>query len=235
MDEMNEMNEMNPVKIYCAGGIAPPLIEVAALFEQKRGIPVKVFAGKAEELIREAKAEKDADILSVGAEHVMDIAEFDNMISKASRMTIGYRRSVLLVQKGNPKRIVGLPDITKGGVTISISISGCLMGVWDDITAQAGITDAVRRNITALADGCGHLIRTINFKEVDVAFGWNVFAVMNPTTIQSVELPREMQVRRSTTAGMFTFSKRQEEAEAFLAFLRTEEARAVYRKYGWEF
>jgi accessory colonization factor AcfC len=229
------MREMKPLVIYCAGGVAPPLIEVAALFELRRGTSVKVVAGKAEELIREAKSTKEVDLLVVGAEHVMDVAEFDKVILKASRMTIGYRRSVLLVQHGNPKGIAGLADLTKDGVTISISISGCLMGVWDDISSQAGITDAVRRNITVLADGCGHLIRTINLKEVDVAFGWNVFAVMNPATIQAVELPRELQIRRSTTAGMFTFSKQKEEAEAFLAFLRTEEVRAVYRRYGWEF
>jgi len=225
---------MNPLIIYCAGGVAPPLIEVAALFELRRGTSVKVVAGKAEELIREAKSEKNVDLLVVGAEHVMDVAEFDKLIIKASRMTIGYRRSVLLVQHGNPKGIAGLADLTKEGVSISISISGCLMGVWDDITAQAGITDAVRRNIIVFADGCGHLIRTINLKEVDVAFGWNVFAVTNPGTIQAVELPRELQIRRSTTAGMFTFAAKKAEGEAFLAFLRTDEARAIYRKYGWE-
>jgi accessory colonization factor AcfC len=230
-----EKREMKPLILYCAGGVAPPLIEVAALFELRRGIPVKVVAGKAEELIRDAKSERNVDMLIVGAEHVMDVAEFDELILKASRMSIGYRRSVLLVQHGNPKGITELADVTKEGITISISISGCLMGVWDDISSQAGITDAVRRNITVLADGCGHLIRTINLKEVDVAFGWNVFAVMNPATIQAVELPREVQIRRSTTAGMFTFSKQKEEAEAFLAFLRTAEARSVYRKHGWEF
>jgi accessory colonization factor AcfC len=230
-----EKREMKPLILYCAGGVAPPLIEVAALFELRRGIPVKVVAGKAEELIRDAKSERNVDMLIVGAEHVMDVAEFDELILKASRMSIGYRRSVLLVQHGNPKHIAQLADVTKEGITISISISGCLMGVWDDISSQAGITDAVRRNITVLADGCGHLIRTINLKEVDVAFGWNVFAVMNPATIQAVELPREVQIRRSTTAGMFTFSKQKEEAEAFLAFLRTAEARSVYRKHGWEF
>lgn len=225
---------MNPLVLYCAGGVAPPLIEVAALFELRHGIAVKAVAGKAEELIREAKSKKGVDVLVVGAEHVMDLAEFDELIIKSSRMTIGYRRSVLLVQHGNPKRIIELADLTKDGVTISISISGCLMGVWDDITAQAGITDAVRRNITVFADGCGHLIRTINLKEVDVAFGWNVFAIMNPGTIQAVELPRELQIRRSTTAGIFTFATKKTQAEAFLTFLRTSEARAVYRRYGWE-
>jgi len=108
---------MNPLVIYCAGGVAPPLIEVAALFELRSGIPVKAVAGKAEELIRDTKSEKNADILVVGAEHVMDAAEFDKVILKASRMTIGYRRSVLLVQHGNPKHIAQLADITKEGIT----------------------------------------------------------------------------------------------------------------------
>ncbi|HDS46233.1 MAG TPA: hypothetical protein ENN68_09180 [Methanomicrobia archaeon] len=225
---------MNPVKIYCEAGVAPPLIEVAALFEQKRELPVKVVAGKAEALLQKATEKKESDSLVLGAEHAMDRAEKDNVISKPCRRTIGYRRSALLVQKGNPKGITGLSDLTHEGVRISVSISGCLVGVWDDITAPLGITDAVRRNITVFADGCTPLIRTINLKEVDVAFGWSAFALIHPATIEAVELPPELQIRRSTNAGIFTFAPNPAEAEEFLAFLRTEEAKAVYRKYDWE-
>ncbi|MBN1455982.1 MAG: substrate-binding domain-containing protein [Methanomicrobia archaeon] len=118
---------MNPVKLYCAAGVAPPLIEVAALFEQQREIPVKVVAGKAEALLHKATEKKDSDILVLGAEHAMDRAENDKLIRKSSRRTIGYRRSALLVQKGNPKSIAGLRDLTHEGVSISVSISGCVL------------------------------------------------------------------------------------------------------------
>lgn len=72
-----------------------------------------MVAGKADALIRQATEKKEGDILVLGAEHAMDLAENDAVISKSSRRTIGYRRSALLVQKGNPKSIAGLGDLTQ--------------------------------------------------------------------------------------------------------------------------
>lgn len=222
------------IKVLSAGGVAPPLIDVAKLFSAKYKQEIMVVPGKAEELIEAVKKTRDADILCVGAEHVMDFAQGCSIIDKNSRKTIGYRRSVLLVQYGNPKNIRRLEDITKDGISISISGTGCLVGVWDDITSGAGLTDKVRQNIAIIADGCGHLIRTITLKEVDVAFGWNVFATMFPKAIQAVELPENLQVRRSTNIAIFTFSDKVSESSRFIEFLQSQEAKALYKKYDWE-
>ena len=97
------------------------------------------------------------------------------MILRPTRRSVGYRRSAILVPMGNPKKIKSISDLTKEGVRVGISVSGCLLGVWDDISSKAGLTDSIRRNITDFADGCGAVMALINQRKVDAVFGWDAF------------------------------------------------------------
>ena len=54
---------------------------------------------------------------------------------------------------GNPKKIKSIFDLTEEEVRTGISISDCLLGVWDGISSKAGLTNRIRRNITDFADG----------------------------------------------------------------------------------
>ncbi|MEM2135507.1 MAG: hypothetical protein QXG44_11700 [Candidatus Jordarchaeaceae archaeon] len=87
-----------------------------------------------------------------------------------------------------------MKDLAKEGTKVGISISGCLVGVWDDVCSKADLTDQIRRNITDFADGCGAVMALINQKKVDAIFGWNVFKNIWPGTSEIVELPKEIQV-----------------------------------------
>ncbi|MEM3593794.1 MAG: substrate-binding domain-containing protein [Candidatus Jordarchaeaceae archaeon] len=182
------------IYVFATGGVAPPIQKAAKQFQEKCGIRIDFTIGKAERLISEIREKKVGDILSCGAEHVMDEAETLGLIRKESRKSVGKRRSVILVQAGNPKRIKSLKDLAKEGTKVGISISGCLVGVWDDVCSKADLTDQIRKNITDFADGCGAVMALINQKKVDAIFGWNVFKNIWPGTSEIVELPKEIQV-----------------------------------------
>jgi len=48
-----------------------------------------------------------------------------------------------------------------------------------------------------------------------------------------VELPERLQVFRSTNIGILSCSKNVGLAKQFISFLRTEEAKTLYREMGW--
>ncbi len=107
------------------------------------------------------------------------------------------------------------------------------MGVWDDISSKAGLTDQIRRNITDFADGCGAVMALINQKRVDAVFGWGAFKKLWTKTMEIVELPKELQVSRSTGVAVVKFSRNKELAKKYIDFLVSESGRRIYRKYGW--
>ncbi len=119
------------------------------------------------------------------------------------------------------------------GVRIGISVSGCLVGVWDDICSKAGVTNQILRNITQLADGCGAVMALIHEEKVDAIFGWDAFENIWSKTSEAVEIPYELQVLRSTGVAILNYSKRRRIASKFIDFLLSEEGREVYEEYGW--
>ncbi len=219
--------------VYSSGAVAPPIKKSAEEFKAEFGKEFEFTVGKAENLISEIAESREGDILTCGAEFILDEAQERGLILGDTRRSVGYRKSAILVPIGNPKKIKSIFDLTQEGVKVGISISGCLLGVWDDITSKAGLTDQIRRNITDFADGCGAVMALINQKKVDAVFGWDAFKRLWMKTMEVVELPKELQVYRSTGVAVVKFSKNKEIAKKFVDFLVSESGKRIYTEYGW--
>jgi len=176
---------------------------------------------------------KKGDVFSSGAEYILDDAEDRGLIIKGSRKSLGYRKSVIIVPVGNPAKIACLKCLCREGVRIGIAAEGCLKGVWDDIASKAGLTDQIRRNITHHADACGSLMSLIHSDKVDAIFGWNAFQGVWPDTCEIIDLPQNLQVFRSTVAGIISYSKNVKLSEKFIKFLVSKKVREIYASYGW--
>jgi len=219
--------------VYSSGAVAPPIKKCAETFEPKFGTEFKFTIGKAEKLISDIDESNEGDILTCGAEFILDDAQERGLIFGDIRRSVGFRKSAILVQIGNPKKIRSIADLTQEGIKVGVSISGCLLGVWDDISSKAGLTDQIRRNITDYADGCGAVMSLINQKKVDAIFGWDAFKKLWMKTMQVVKLPTELQVYRSTGVSVIKFSENKDLAKEFIDFLVSEIGEKIYTEYGW--
>ncbi len=234
MSVMNSVpSAKQQLKVYSAGAVAPPLRDAIAIFEKDSKVKCDLRIGKPEDLLKEIAKFKKGDVFSSGAEYILDDAEDRGLIIKGSRKSLGYRRSVIIVPVGNPAKIASLKDLCRKDVRIGIAVEGCLKGVWDDIASKAGLTDQIRQNITHHADACGSLMSLIHSDKVDVIFGWNAFQGVWPDTCEIVELPQNLQVFRSTVAGIISYSKNVKLSEEFIDFLTSATIRKIYTDFGW--
>ena len=227
------MSKQYQLHIFSAGAVATPLQKATNIFEKKYAVSCQFTPGMPENLLAAIAVEKAGDIISAGAEYVLDDAEDQGLVVKGSRKTLGFRRSVLIVPPRNPKGIKTLQDLCQRGVKIGIATGGCLKGVWDDIASKAGLTDLIRKNITEHADACGSLMGLIHQNKVDVIFGWNAFKAIWPNACEAIELPPDLQVYRSTVVGMISYAKDKEFAKKFINFLSTNEVKKIYSDYEW--
>jgi molybdate transport system substrate-binding protein len=219
--------------IYSAGAVAPPLKRAIPIFESRFKAGCNLTVGKAHELLHEIASTRTGDVLACGAEYILDDAEDRGLVVKGSRKSLGLRRSVIVVPVGNPAKISSLNDLCRDDVRIGIATEGCLKGVWDDVSGKAGLTDKIRRNITHHADGCGTLMSLIHEKKVDAIFGWNAFRYIWPETCETVELAVALQVFRSTSVGVISFSKNTQLSRQFIDFLVEDQTSSIYSDYGW--
>jgi len=226
-------SEKQQLKIYSAGAVAPPLRDAIAIFEKASKVKCDLRIGKPEDLLKEIAKFKKGDVFSSGAEYILDDAEDRGLIIKGSRKSLGYRRSVIIVSIGNPAKITSLKDLCSKNVRVGIAVEGCLKGLWDDVASKAGLTDQIRRNITHHADACGSLMSLIHSDKVDAIFGWNAFQGVWPDTCEIIELPQNLQVFRSTVAGILSYSKNLKLSKKFVDFLTSPAIRKIYADYGW--
>lgn len=223
----------NNLLVYSSGATAPPLRKTSELFSEKTGVTFRFITGKAEDLFIRIKKTKTGDLIQCGAEYLLDEAVRKGMIDNTSRRSVGYRRAVILVPPNNPKNVHSLADLTRKSMKIGISISGCLLGVWDDICSKANLTNQILPNITHQADGCGIVMSLIHKRTVDAIFGWNTFGIIWPKTSKVIELPPEYQVFRSTGIALITYSQKKSLAKKFLEYLVVGPGKKIYEEYGW--
>ena len=103
----------------------------------------------------------------------------------------------------------------------------------DDVCSKAGVIEAVRANIVEHADACGTLMGLIHSNKVDVVFGWNAFKNVWPDTCDTVELPRDIQVFRSTAAQVVSYTRDEALSRKLIDFLTSTEGRGIYEEHGW--
>ena len=67
----------------------------------------------------------------------------------------------------------------------------------------------------------------------DAILGWGAFKNLNMKTMDIIELPKDLQVHRSTAIGVIAFSKNKGLAEKFIDFLVSKKGKQIYEEYGW--
>ena len=237
------------VKIFSARACAAPLEKAAALFESQTGINVEISVCSrhcANPVAEEATGSTGGDdfLLEIadagihdlaigGAEYLLDDGEVRGIVQRGQRRTIAYRRSAIIVPKGNPANISSVEDLARPGVRVGVSVIDCLKGLWEDVATRLGLLDAIRRNITFYANGCIAIVEAVAEGTVDAAFGWTAFGHLADDRIEVVEMSPDQQVARGTGVGMLSFSSQPEAATQFMDFLTTPEARSFYEEYGW--
>ena len=227
------MPKQNSLHVFSSGAVAPPVKKCAEKFTAEHGTRFEFRIGKGEDLIEEIAKSKKGDVLTCGAEFLLDIAENKALIFHNTRKSLGSRKSAILVQTGNPMKVRTISDLAKKGTKVGVSVGGCLLGVWDDIATKAGLIEQLRKNITDIAEGCGDLIALINTKKVDAVLGWDAFKKLAMETMEVVELPKDLQVHRSTGVAVVKFTKNKKLAEEFVDFLASEKGKRIYEEYGW--
>jgi molybdate transport system substrate-binding protein len=142
----------------------------------------------------------------------------------------------LIVSKGNPLRINGLEDLQRTGLRIGIADpNGVCVGLYAvEILEANAITDKIRDNLRGMVESCSKTAAMIPLNMVDVVLGWREFASWNPGAMDVILLkPGQIPRLAYVPASVLRNAENPKGAEAFVAFLKSEEGRAIFQKHGY--
>ncbi len=148
-----------------------------------------------------------------------------------------YLVPAINVQRGNPKQIKTLKDLTRPGIKVAIANpEGVCVGLYAVEIIESFFTPAekehLKKNLINYTESCEKTATAVSLKMVDAVIGWRVFEHWDPERIETIPLkPAEILRIGYIPIAISRFTKNRLLAQKFMDFLFSDEGKAIYRKY----
>jgi molybdate transport system substrate-binding protein len=223
--------------VFAGAASKPPTEEVAKAFEKKTGVKVDISVGGSGTVLSQMMLAKEGDIYFPGSSDFMEIAKKKGAVLPETEKIVVYLVPAINVQKGNPKGIHSLKDLTKPGLKVAIANpEGVCVGTYAVEIIEKNLTpqekDAFRKNLINYTESCDKTATAVSLKMADAVIGWRVFHYWDPERIETVPLKKDEIVRVGyIPIAISKFTKNRLLAQRFIDFILSEEGRAIFQKY----
>lgn len=224
--------------IFAGAASKPATEEVIQIFQKRSGIIVDVIFGGSGFVLSQMKLSKKGDIYFPGSSDFMEIAKNGVVIPETEKI-VAYLLPAINVQKGNPKKIYSLKDLTKEGIRVAIAKPEMVcVGTYAVEIIEKNLSpkekEAFRRNLVNYTESCEKTANVISLRAVDAVIGWEVFQHWDPLRIKTIYLkPEEISRIGYISIAISKFTKNRDLAEKFINFLISSEGKKVLKKYGY--
>ena len=220
--------------LFCGAGLRPPVAELAETFGRRHGITVVPDYAGSEVLLSRIKLAERGDVYLPGDKHYVDLAAEQAMVR--SRRPVCYFVPTILVRKGNPRGIAGLEDLLGEDVKLGLGDErSCAIGrksrkifeknglSWSDVEPHVKFKSATVNELGV----------QIQVGSLDAVIVWDAVAAQYARHGDQVPIPVEQNVISTVEIAVLKFTSNAESADRFVAFVTSEEGRAVFAKHGY--
>ncbi len=224
--------EASELVILSGNSFLPPTEQLIAEFTEKTGVKATYTTGGSEDLLPHVKAKQQGDIFITHDPYLDYTKEAD---AYADHVHVGFVAPVLAVQKGNPKELSKIEDLTQDGLEVALSdpdYSTCGEMV-RDLLKEKGIYDPVMKNVeNRLTKGHSNLGNLLKTQTVDAVVMWNGVANTFKESLDIVKTPYEYQNESRVHVMGLSYSKQPETVRQFMEFVR-ERGQAIFTEHGY--
>lgn len=220
--------EGHSLMIYCGAGMKQPFQEIADAFQEKTGCEMIVTFANAAQIQTQISEAQEGDFFIAGAAgELKPVADFVE-----SSVNLVKHIPVLAVAAGNPKNITAITDLANEEIVTVIgdAESTPIGKIAVQIFKDHEITDLV--NLAATTTTAPQLATLIGLGEADAAIIWKENC--NVEGVEICDLSEMEAYIKTIPAARLNFGTNTEAAEAFLEYLNSEEAQAIWMSYGYE-
>lgn len=222
-----------PLTLFVGAASKPAMDELIRLYTERPGCLLEATFMGSGALLTQFATEKFGDVYVPGSDDFMDIAQERGAIIPETRRILAYLVPMILVEKGNPRGVRGLEDLARDDVRLVLAQPRvvCLGDISEEILADAGLLDRARANVASYATNCEETLNMLLLGEADAIIAWDAYPRQHPDRVEGIALPPHLVRVRNIPAAVITWSEQRDRAEEFIAFLASEDGKAVFRKH----
>ena len=223
--------------IFAGAASKPATEEAVRIFQERSGITIDVIFGGSGFVLSQMKLSKKGDLYFPGSSDFMEVAKREDLVFPDSEKIVVYLVPAMNVQKGNPKRIHTLKDLTKEGIRLVIANPETVcVGTYAVEIFENNLTheekSKVRKNIVNYTESCEKTANVISLKAADTVIGWRVFQYWDPERIETIYLrPEEIPRIGYIPIAISKFTQNKDLAQKFVDFLFSPDGKTIFRKY----
>lgn len=222
--------DSEPLTLFCGAGIRVAADELITAYDHQAAVKIiPTYAGSGH-LLGQISSLKKGDLFMPGEDFYVDQAIQKGLADPASKRTVCYFIPVILVQKGNPKNITGLADLTRDGLRVGLGDErACAVGKRAvDLFAKNGIDpDAIAKTTVYKSGTVDELGVAIRLNQVDAVIVWDVTARHFEKEGTAVTIPPEQNMPASVSIVVLKSAMNAQEANRFADFLTQDKAKNI--------
>ncbi len=225
------------ILVFAGSASKPATEETVKIFKEKTGITVNVVFGGSGFVLSQMKLSKRGDIYFPGSSDFMELAKREEQVFRESERILVYLVPAINVQKGNPKGIHSLRDLTKDGLRVAIANPEMVcVGTYAVEIIEKNLPpsekEKFKKNLVNYTESCEKTATAISLKAVDAVIGWRVFQYWDPERIESILLKPEAISRIGyLPVAISKYTEDKITAQKFIDFLLSSQGKAAFQKY----
>jgi molybdate transport system substrate-binding protein len=233
----NGLPSSKRILIFAGAASKPATEEAIKTFKEKFGISIDVSFGGSGFVLSQMKLTKKGDLYFPGSSDFMEVAKKEGLVFSETEKIVVYLIPAINVQKGNPKGIYSLKDLTKNGIRVAIANPEFVcVGTYAAEIIEKNFTpiekERFKKNLVNYTESCEKTANVISLKAVDAVLGWRVFQYWDPERIETVYLkPDEIPRIGYISIAISKYSQDKTLAQKFIEFLLSPEGKTIFQKY----
>jgi molybdate transport system substrate-binding protein len=224
--------------VFSGAGLMKPMEEMRKNFQKQHGIEVDVHYGSSGEIFGMVAAGQPCDVLIPGAEKYTMDALKNGWIEKDTIRKLVLHVPSIAVPRGNPAKIMGLDDLTRKGVRVSIGDpkAPAIGRVAKKILVKANLWKSVQPNITVYAPTVNQLLIYVALNQVDAAIIWKDLTTWAEAKgkIEVISIDGKRNLIKTIPTAVCTRTKNRDLAIQFNDYVSAAEGLSIWKKWGFE-
>ncbi|MBX6766571.1 MAG: molybdate ABC transporter substrate-binding protein [Actinomadura rubrobrunea] len=214
--------------VLAASSLTEVLGELTTAYTQtRRDVRLETVFGGSQEMAARLRDRDTGDVLITADETAMD--EVDAYLTGRRRI-VAHNSMTIAVAPGNPRRLRGLSGLTRPGLRVAIGAESTPVGRYArQILDRAGL----RVRWTSEEINARAVLDRVRTGEADAGLVYITDLRSAGIATSSVPIPAVQNVTAAYPAAVVKDSDHVEEASAFVAWLTSPTARALFHKYGF--
>lgn len=234
---ISDSKAKDEILVFSGAAFKAPVEEIVSSYSKETGKKVYANFGSVIQIVSQLNLSKKGDVIILPSMDIMESLTSKQIVLKESIKPLTYQVPVLVVAKGNPKKVKGLRDLLREDLKIAIAnpesvYIGMLAAEILEKNFNTQERDLIRKKTATYANDVAKLLNLLLLKQVDLIVGFDFFEGWVPDKVDVIKLEPKQLVRVGTGAiGILAYSKNKKEAENFLNFLVSK--KEVFKRYGY--